>query len=68
MKRWDGIWKIISPHIKRLGPDGNIHEGWCAIFERDCCSCKRPGRRKNRKIGRDGGGSKLKVPPKLEDA
>jgi hypothetical protein len=31
--------KIPSPFNKRKGPDGKTHEGWCAIFEGDCCSC-----------------------------
>ena len=39
-----------SPFTKRQGPDGKIHEGWCAIFEREACSCddgrKRPQRRR----------------------
>jgi hypothetical protein len=45
VQRWDGIYKIRSPHTKREGPDGLIHEGWCAIFTRDCCSCRDEGRR-----------------------
>ncbi len=35
MKQWDGVYKILSPFTKRLGPDGKVHEGWCAIFERE---------------------------------
>jgi hypothetical protein len=39
MKQWDGIWKNLSPFIKRRGPDGAIHEGWCSIFTHEGCSC-----------------------------
>ena len=34
-----------SPFTKRKGPDGKTHEGWCAIFEGDCCSCDDDGRK-----------------------
>ena len=45
MKRqWDGIYKIASPFVKRMGPDRKIHEGWCAIFLHKCCSCDDEGR------------------------
>ena len=27
------------PFTKRQGPDGKIHEGWCAIFAGEMCSC-----------------------------
>jgi len=40
---------IISPFFKRRGPDGKIHEGWCAIFKGDCCSCDNDGRKKRRR-------------------
>jgi hypothetical protein len=39
MKRWDGHWGIVSPFKKRLGPDGAVHQGWCPIFEHECCCC-----------------------------
>ena len=66
-QRWDGIWRILSPFVKRFGPDGRIHEGWCAIFERECCSCKDDGRRRGgRRIRRDDGGAKVEAPAKEE--
>ena len=40
MRRWDGVYRIGSPFIKREGPDGKIHEGWCSIFEREDCGCR----------------------------
>jgi hypothetical protein len=70
-KRWDGIYRILSPHIKRLGPDGGVHEGWCAIFERCCCSCKDDGKgARGRRVRGGDGGAKVKAPPAaaLEDA
>jgi hypothetical protein len=67
-QRWDGVYRIISPFTKRIGPDGEIHEGWCAIFEHECCSCRddRKGRG-GKRIREDDGGAKLKVPPKSEE-
>jgi hypothetical protein len=66
-KRWDGIYKIISPFTKRLGPDGAVHEGWCAIFLLQCCSCKDDGRgRGGRRVRGDDGGAKVKAPPAAE--
>jgi hypothetical protein len=67
--RWDGVWKIISPFTKRLGPDGKIHEGWCPIFLHECCSCKDRKGRGGRRVRKDDGGAKVEVPPpELEDA
>jgi hypothetical protein len=69
--RWDGVWKIISPFTKRLGPDGKIHEGWCPIFLHECCSCKRKGRGGGRRVRKDDGGAKVEARPtykELEDA
>ena len=40
---------IISPFIRREGPDGRIHEGWCAIFEGECCSCGNDDRRRHQR-------------------
>jgi hypothetical protein len=71
MKRWDGVYKIISPFTKRLGPDGKIHEGWCAIFQRECCSCRPNRGGGGMKIRKDDGGAKVETPPKdreIEDA
>jgi hypothetical protein len=68
-QRWDGVLRILNPIHKRLGPDGNIHEGWCAIFERECCSCRDDGKgRGARKVRIDGGGAKAETPPELDDA
>jgi hypothetical protein len=75
MRRWDGQWRIISAFTKRQGPDGGVHEGWCAIFEREACSCRdddggeRRGRdddddgRRGRRRGprKDGGGTTIKA-------
>jgi hypothetical protein len=60
----------MAPFIKRVGPDGKMHEGWCAIFEKGrCCSCKDDRRGGRRIIRRDGGGSALKQKAgKLENA
>jgi hypothetical protein len=70
--RWDGVWKIISPFAKRLGPDGKIHEGWCPIFLHECCSCKDDRKRRGgRRVRKDDGGAKVEAPPtykELEDA
>jgi hypothetical protein len=38
-----------SPFTKRQGPDGKIHEGWCAIFEGECCSCGDDDRKRLRR-------------------
>lgn len=69
--RWNGLWKIISPVKKRLGPDGNIHEGWCPIFIRECCMCRDNGKGGRRIFRRDGdSGAKVQTPQKkkLESA
>jgi hypothetical protein len=66
MKRWDGIYRIVSPHIKREGPDGHIHFGWCAILEHECCSCRGKGRGGGNRIRGDDGGTKLKAPQKKQ--
>jgi hypothetical protein len=71
MKQWDGIYKIISPFTKRIGPDGQLHAGWCPVFERDCCICKDDGKGPGgRRVRGDDGGAKVKAPPAvaLEDA
>jgi hypothetical protein len=60
VKRWDGIYRIISPFIKRQGPDGRVHEGWCAIFEHCSCSCRDDGRGGGRRVRRDDGGTKVR--------
>jgi hypothetical protein len=62
--RWDGVYKILSPFTKRQGPDGLTHEGWCAIFERECCSCRDRRSGRGGKIVGNGGGSKVAVPRK----
>jgi hypothetical protein len=68
-RRWDGVWRILNPFQKRLGPDGKIHEGWCAIFECECCSCRDDGKRRGtRKVRNDGGGAKVATPPELDHA
>jgi hypothetical protein len=69
-RRWDGRWGIISPFKKRMGPDGQMHEGWCAIFERGCCSCRDDRKRRGgRRVRKDDGGAKVEAPPpELEDA
>jgi hypothetical protein len=64
MKRWDGQWRIISPFIKRVGPDGGVHEGWCCIFLHECCSCRPDGRGGGKRVRRDGGGPAIKTPAK----
>jgi hypothetical protein len=66
-QRWDGVWRILNPLQKRLGPDGKIHEGWCAIFERECCSCRDDGKGRRRIIRDDDGGAKVETPPKESD-
>ena len=69
MKRWDGVWKILSPFTKRLGPDGKMHEGWCPIFERHGCNCDMRGGRRRRIIRKGDGGATFKQQAtKLEDA
>jgi hypothetical protein len=67
MKKWDGRWGIISPHSPRMGPDEKVHQGSCAVFEGDCCSCGNDGRggRKRRPRG-DDGGTKVQAPAKRE--
>jgi hypothetical protein len=39
-----------SSFTKRQGPDGKIHEGWCAVFAGEDCSCddsrKKPRRQR----------------------
>lgn len=64
MKRWDGHWGIISSFKKRQGPDGRVHEGWCAIFLHECCSCRRYGHGGARRVRKDDGGAKVKAPSK----
>ena len=67
MKRWDGHWGIISPFEKRLGPDGKVHEGWCAIFLHECCSCRREGHGGGKRVRKDDGGTMVKAPPKYKE-
>jgi hypothetical protein len=55
-QRWNGRWGIESSFVKRAGPDGRIHEGWCGIFLRECCSCRPDGRGGGRRIRNDDGG------------
>jgi hypothetical protein len=38
-----------SPFTKRQGPDGKIHEGWCAIFRGEGCSCDGDNRTRPRR-------------------
>ena len=38
-----------SPFTKRQGPDGQFHEGWCAIFRGECCSCDDDSRKSPRR-------------------
>jgi hypothetical protein len=69
MKRWDGVYKIISPFTKRQGPDGLIHEGWCAIFEYECCSCRNDRKgRGGRRVRKDDGGAKVEAPPTYKES
>jgi hypothetical protein len=72
MKRWDGHYGIRSSFVKRIGPDLKVHEGWCAIFLREGCSCGDGGGggRRGRRHGPrgDDGGSKIKAPRKREFA
>jgi hypothetical protein len=69
MKRWDGHYGIISPFVKRIGPDLRIHQGWCSVFLHEACSCGddgwddgRGGRRRGPRG--DDGGTKIKTPAK----
>lgn len=64
IRRWDGVWRIVSSFVKRVGPDGKVHEGWCAIFLHECCSCRPDGRGGGKRIRKDDGGSKIKRPAK----
>jgi hypothetical protein len=63
-RRWDGHWGIASPFVKRVGPDEKVHEGWCAIFLHECCSCRPDGCGGGKRVRKDDGGSKLKAPSK----
>jgi hypothetical protein len=67
-RRWDGVWRIISPFVKRVGPDGKVHEGWCAIFLHECCSCRPDGRGRGKRTRKDdGGGTKVKAPKRKRE-
>jgi hypothetical protein len=70
-RRWDGRWGIINTVIKRLGPDGAIHEGWCPIFEHEDCDCYPDDNGDGDDDSspcKDDGGLKVKVPNKGEFA
>jgi hypothetical protein len=41
--------KRSSFNTKRQGPDGKIHEGWCAIFAGEGCSCNDDDHKKLRR-------------------
>jgi hypothetical protein len=60
VERWNGIYRIESSFTKREGPDGQVHEGWCAIFEHECCSCRDRGKGKRRYVRRGPGGVTVK--------
>jgi hypothetical protein len=69
-RRWEGRWGIINPVIKRVGPDGQIHEGWCPIFLCEDCDCypddNGDGDDGDTSPRKDDGGSKIKTPNKRE--
>ncbi len=69
-RRWDGRWGIINPVIKRVGPDGKVHEGWCPIFLCEDCDCypddNGDGDDDDRSPRKDDGGSKIKALRKRE--
>jgi hypothetical protein len=66
--KWDGHYGLRSPFVKRIGPDLRVHQGWCAIFLHECCSCGDEGggggRGRRRGPRNDDGGTKIKAPVK----
>jgi hypothetical protein len=66
-RRWDGHWGVASPFVKRVGPDGRTHEGWCQIFLHECCSCRPEGRGGGYRVRNDGGGTKIKTPKRKRE-
>jgi hypothetical protein len=59
----------ISPFTKRPGPDGKLHEGWCAVFEGECCSCDDDDRRRRTRRPRPLSGGEVQQPQnELEEA